>query len=260
MGGVRHTVGTWEKASVAQLQIRRRLPSMADVANNAGGAQGGGSGNPFFDHPILNSPYRIPLRHWELDKEGQPTQRIIEKRRSADFITPIPKSQKQKKAKAQTEIVYDEGQGLSTAGQQYGLTAEIINEVRHSVDQWRALPSKSSWGVTPETARLLEHWRTGKFDRERPFFCQIEAAETAIWLTEVAPKTASGKRVLDLVKNANLGANPELDRMALKLATGAGKTTIMAMLIAWQTVNAVRHPGSKMFTKGFLVVTPGITI
>ena len=245
---------------MAQPQIRRRLPSMADVANNTGDLRESGSGNPFFDHPILNSPYRIPLRHWELDKEGQPTQRIVEKRRSADFITPIPKSQKQKKAKAQTEIVYDEGQGLSTAGQQYGLTAEIINEVRHNVDQWRALPSKSTWGVTPETARLLEHWRTGKFDRERPFFCQIEAAETAIWLTEVAPKTASGKRVLDLVKNANLGANPELDRMALKLATGAGKTTIMAMLIAWQTVNAVRHPGSKMFTKGFLVVTPGITI
>src|SRR5687768_4397013 len=49
-------------------------------------------------------------------------------------------------------------------------------------------------------------------------------------------------------------------RLALKLATGAGKTTVMAMLIAWQTVNAVRHPGSKHFTRGFLVCTPGLTI
>jgi hypothetical protein len=60
--------------------------------------------------------------------------------------------------------------------------------------------------------------------------------------------------------NANHDANPELMRLALKLATGAGKTTVMAMLIAWQTVNAVRHPQSKRFTRGFLVVTPGITI
>ena len=60
--------------------------------------------------------------------------------------------------------------------------------------------------------------------------------------------------------NANHDANPELQRLALKLATGAGKTTVMAMLIAWQTVNAVRHPQSRRFTRGFLVVTPGITI
>src|SRR5207245_7934619 len=55
-------------------------------------------------------------------------------------------------------------------------------------------------------------------------------------------------------------ANPELMRLALKLATGAGKTTVMAMIIAWQTVNAVRRPQSKKFTRGFLVVTPGLTI
>ena len=45
-----------------------------------------------------------------------------------------------------------------------------------------------------------------------------------------------------------------------RLATGAGKTTVMAMLIAWQTVNAVRHPQSQRFTRGFLIVAPGITI
>src|SRR5207302_7071130 len=94
----------------------------------------------------------------------------------------------------------------------------------------------------------------------RPFFCQVEAVEAAIWLTEVAPQSKSGKQILDHLAAANRDANPELLRFALKLATGAGKTTVMAMLIAWQTVNAVRRPGSKHFTRGFLVVAPGITI
>jgi type III restriction enzyme len=94
----------------------------------------------------------------------------------------------------------------------------------------------------------------------RPFFCQIEAVETIIWLTEVAPDVGSrGKRFLELLANANNEANPELMRLALKLATGAGKTTVMAMIIAWQTINAVRHQ-SKRFTRGFLVVAPGLTI
>jgi type III restriction enzyme len=79
-------------------------------------------------------------------------------------------------------------------------------------------------------------------------------------LTEVAPESKAGKRFLDHLAAANKDANPELLRLALKLATGAGKTTVMAMLIAWQTINAVRRPGSKRFTRGFLVVAPGITI
>ena len=89
----------------------------------------------------------------------------------------------------------------------------------------------------------------------------MEAVETAIWLTEVAPNIGqAGRGFLDHLENANNDANPELSRLALKLATGAGKTTVMAMLIAWQTINAVRRPQSSRFTRGFLVVTPGITI
>ncbi|CAN5807662.1 hypothetical protein BH11VER1_BH11VER1_03430 [soil metagenome] len=204
--------------------------------------------NPFFDHPILNSPYARPQRHWELDTTGQPTQQIIESRRRAEFITPIPKPKKRKGSAAQTEIVFNEGKGLSTKDQQYDPTS-IINEVRGYVDTWRNLPP-TQWQVTPETARLLQHWRQHKFNDKRPFFCQIEAAETAIWLTEVAPLSKSGKRILELLDSANKDANPELSRLALKLATGAGKTTVMAMLIAWQTINAVRRPGSKQFTHG----------
>ncbi len=210
----------------------------------------------FFARPILNSPYAFPGRHWELDDSGQPTNQITNRRRRAEFITPIPKPKKQKGGKHQAEFVFDD---LSTEAQQYDPTP-IINDLRSHVDTWRALPNPSQWMVTPETARLLQHWRHHEFSGVRPFFCQLEAVETAIWLTEVAPKWKAGKTFLDHLDAANEQANPGLSRLALKLATGAGKTMVMAMLIAWQTVNAVRRPGSKKFTRGFLVVTPGITI
>ncbi len=215
--------------------------------------------NQFFEHPILNSPYTYPSRYWELDKDGQPTQQIIASRRPAEFITPIPKPRKRKRSDVQQSIIFDEGLGLSTAKQAYDPTPNI-NQVRQEVEKWRSLPNPNQWQVTPETARLLQHWRSHPFSSIRPFFCQVEAAETAIWLTEVAPNTKIGKAILERLANANRDANPDLMRMALKLATGAGKTTVMAMLIAWQTINAVRRPNSKTFTKGFLIVTPGITI
>ncbi|MHB8655823.1 MAG: BPTD_3080 family restriction endonuclease [Terriglobia bacterium] len=216
--------------------------------------------NKFFEKPILNSPYGYPARYWELDEQGQPTQQIIEKRRRAEFITPIPKPKKRKGSAEQAALLFDEGKGLSTAEQRYDHTA-IINSVRQQVDQWRRLPNSNDWRVTPETARLLQHWRYHSFSSIRPFFCQIEAVETAIWLTEVAPQAGkAGEGFLEHLANANNDANPELMRLALKLATGAGKTTVMAMLIAWQTINAVRRPQSKRFTRGFLVVAPGLTI
>ncbi|MBX9848006.1 MAG: DEAD/DEAH box helicase family protein [Rhodocyclaceae bacterium] len=215
--------------------------------------------DPFFDHPILNSPYECPTRHWELDASGQPTQKVVETRRSAEFITPIPKPKKQKKAQKQEGFEFNAGDGLSSKAQQYDPTS-IINEVRTHVDAWRSLPNPNQWQVTPETARLLQHWRHHDFFSVRPFFCQVEAVETAIWLTEVAPNTKQGKILLEHLAAANKDANPELMRLALKLATGAGKTTVMAMLIAWQTINAVRRPTSKNFTRGFLICAPGLTI
>ena len=220
--------------------------------------------NQFFSHPILNSPYENPARHWELDKDGQPTQQIIERRRSAEFITPIPKPRKRKQTRQQSEtqieMVLDEGKGLSTSEQKYDITGNI-NLVRNHVDQWRMIPNPNDWKVTPETARLLQHWRHHPFADIRPFFCQVEAVETLIWLTEVAPK--GGKREKELLEHlasASHDANPGLERIALKMATGSGKTTVMAMIIAWQTINALRYPNSNKFTRGFLVVTPGITI
>lgn len=216
--------------------------------------------NLFFEKPILNSPYAYPAQHWELDGNGQPTQQIVANRRRAEFITPIPQPRKRKGLSKQEALVFDEGKGLSTQAQQYDHQA-VINAVRHEVDKWRILPNPTDWRVTPETARLLQHWRHHDFSGVRPFFCQIEAVETAIWLTEVAPQLGKGGRTfLDHLDDANQAANPGLARLALKLATGAGKTTVMAMLIAWQTVNAVRRPTSRRFTRGFLLVAPGLTI
>jgi len=95
--------------------------------------------NPFFEHPILNSPYERPPRHWELDDQGQPTQRVVEPRRRAEFITPIPKPRKRKRGVAQEQIVFDEGKGLSTKEQQY--EAEHITrepeQVKAFRDTWR---------------------------------------------------------------------------------------------------------------------------
>ena len=214
----------------------------------------------FFERPILNSPYEFPSRHWEMiDK--QPTNRIIEARRRADqYFSPVPQPKKRRGAKDQGMLGLGDAAGLTTEDQEYNPTP-IINEVRTYVEQWRNLPNPDQWQVTPETRRLLQHWRRTDWQGLRPFFCQIEAVETAIWLVEVAPKL--GVRTAKFwahLKGANEQANPELLRLALKLATGAGKTTVMAMLIAWQTVNAVRHPNSKQFSRGFLLVAPGITI
>jgi type III restriction enzyme len=213
----------------------------------------------FFSDPILNSPYDYPREHWELDAKGQPTQKIIQGRRKASFITPIPRPRKQRSSDGQGAFVFDEGIGLSTEEQQYDPTS-IINQIRGYVDEWRDRPNPNDWHVTPETARLLQHWRHHRFAGIRPFFCQVEAIETLIWLSEVAPHEARAKAILENLNKVNGDINRDLMRVALKLATGAGKTTVMAMIIAWQTVNAVRRPQSKRYTRGFLVVAPGITI
>lgn len=209
---------------------------------------------PFFDRPILNSPYSYPGRHWELDETGQPTQQIIEQRRKAAFVTPVPKPRGQQ---GQGGLQFGDEMGLSDEFDQYELYSSI-NSVRQEIDIWRNMP-QSTWQVTPETARLLQFWRNHQ-GAVRPFFCQVEAVETAIWMAEVAPQRPIGKLMLDRLAKSNASANPGLNRIALKLATGAGKTTVMAMLIAWQTINACRREASPRFTKSFLIITPGITI
>ena len=203
----------------------------------------------FYERPILNSPYARPRFHHPLDEQGQPLGLPpVEGRRPSKFIVPVPAARR-RGAAAQGALP------LET----YSDSA-IVNEIRGHVQAWRDLPGGADWGVTPTTQRLLEHWRGSNFSGHRPFFCQIEAVETLIWLTEVARSRRQYANLWRAIEAANAEANPELFRIALKMATGAGKTTVMAMIIAWQTLNAVRMPGSDRFSRAFLVVTPGITI
>ena len=176
----------------------------------------------FFDAPILNSPYEYPARHWELDESRQPTGQELPSRRPADFITPIPKPKKRRQSQEevqQTLALFDT-EGISDDSQTYDLSL-FINSIRDKVNAWRQLPDPKSWKVTPTTEKLLQHWRHYPFQGIRPFFCQVEAVETAIWLAKVAPKSGKKERAfLQHLEEVNEEANPELMRICLKLATG----------------------------------------
>ena len=179
----------------------------------------------FYARPILNSPYEYPDRHWELDESNRPTNRIVDTRRPSAYVSPIPKPRKQQ-AQQLTLVTDETAKAVATDDQQYELT-RFINGVRQAVDQWRRLP-ESGWRVTPETARLLRHWRHHAFADIRPFFCQVDAVETVIWLTEVAPKLGKeGREYLEHLADANSRATAEhateLNRLALKLATGSSR-------------------------------------
>lgn len=197
----------------------------------------------FLLNPILNTPYSEPSKHWILDSTGQPTGREGSGRRNPGYVVPVAAP---RRGGGQSEL------GLEV--DEEGTENTLVKLVRPEVDRWRALPP-TKWNVTPETERLLRWWRDSSV-RELPFFfCQLEAVETIIWLTEVAPKSYRDQLVL-----ANDKSNPGLFRIAAKMATGSGKTTVMALLIAWQAINAARRPNSTRFTNGFLLVAPGITI
>ena len=110
----------------------------------------------FFERPILNSPYAYPDRHWELDDDGQPTNKILPKRRDSKPLTPVPKPQKRRRSTNQPGFMFDSGHVLSTEEQEYNPTP-IINEIRRYVEDWRNLRKPGSMAGNPETARLLRH-------------------------------------------------------------------------------------------------------
>ena len=196
------------------------------------------------ENPILNSPFREPGRHWRFGDTGI-TNEVVEGRRSSSYFMPIPASKvRGKQLELETQWTRDRIE-----------ENRFINQVRERVGAWRSLRYP---GVTPTTRRLLEYWTDPT--RERPlFFCQVEALETAIYLTECATKQGDAWIGNDLRRLAD-DQNPGLYRMALKMATGTGKTVVMAMLIAWHTLNKQANPQDARFSDAFLVVTPGITI
>jgi type III restriction enzyme len=199
-------------------------------------------------NPILNSPYDPPEAHYALGEKG-PTGAVLPGRRPSESFIPVPAS---KKGRVADQQLLD----FDVTGERREQNS-LINDIRREVERWRA----SNWnGVTPYTRKLLAHWAAKPPNRDDPvLFCQREAAETAIFLAEVAGRhgTADFRRRLE---PENARHNDALPRVGLKMATGTGKTVVMAMLIAWQTINKAMAPKDPRFTKRFLVVTPGITI
>ncbi|MEX2626704.1 MAG: DEAD/DEAH box helicase family protein, partial [Ilumatobacteraceae bacterium] len=194
------------------------------------------------DNPILNGPYDPPDRHFELGQSG-PTGEVSDGRRPSESFVPVPQP---RKGRSQQQLDL-------TAGERRERN-DLINEIRHQVGTWR---QRGYPGVTPISRKLLQHWADP--DREnRVMFCQREAAETAIFLAEVSGR--HGPDFRSRLDDENTVHNTGLPRVALKMATGAGKTVVMAMLVAWQTINKVHAPRDARFTKRFLVVAPGITI
>ncbi|MCO5221380.1 MAG: DEAD/DEAH box helicase family protein [Thermomicrobiales bacterium] len=195
------------------------------------------------ENPILNSPFDEPTRHFHFDDDGI-TNEITDGRRKSAYFVPIAAPKKKGKQLAFQDLTADRLE-----------ENDLVNRIRQRVAQWRI---GGYLGVTPTTARLLEHWSDPDRAR-RLFFCQREALETVIYITEVAHKFGDGW-IADRLREANDQSNPGLPRMAMKMATGSGKTVVMAMLIAWQTLNKLAAKQDKRFSDSFLVIAPGITI
>ena len=187
---------------------------------------------------ILHTPYSEPNRHWQLDAHGRAMSSTKPGRRlsSTQLPVPSPKGDDTDWTPPDPEI---EPHGT-------------INEIRKHVGAWRA----GHWkGVTPRLQHLLEYWaREGS--AMRPFWCQREAIETMIWLFD-AGRTQAPAAHADIVARldqTNLRWNEGIPRVAMKMATGTGKTNLMAMIALWWTV---RHPDGPV---DFLALTPGLTI
>ncbi|GAA2375020.1 BPTD_3080 family restriction endonuclease [Dactylosporangium salmoneum] len=202
------------------------------------------------ENPILNSPYEQPDRYYEIGPQG-PTGEINDGRRPSESFIPIAITKKGKKGQFQ-QGVFD----FDATGERREKNS-LINEIRRDVAKWRRGGDYA--GVTPITRKLLQHWADPKREN-RVIFAQREAAETAIFLTEVAGRIHGYADWRKRLEPQNQAHNNGLPRAALKMATGAGKTVVMAMLIAWQTINKVQSPRDVRFTNRFLVVAPGITI
>ncbi|WP_214110115.1 DEAD/DEAH box helicase family protein [Acrocarpospora catenulata] len=241
------------------LECRAGFPRCVDRERPACGTRSSGSSNRFpvnvgtkgssrmsdviLDDPILNSPYDEPTRHFRFGKDGI-TNEIIERRRPSSYFMPVPRSRKNGQQMEIPELSADRIEPNTQ-----------VNEIRTRVEVWRR---RGYPNVTATTRKLLEYWADP--GRDNPIlFCQREAAETAIYIAEAAVKDGQ-TWIRNYLNDQNLEHNDGLPRVALKMATGSGKTVVMAMLIAWQTLNYAAGEKRGQYARRFLVVTPGITI
>lgn len=195
------------------------------------------------ENPILNSPFAAPTRHFAFTEDGTGATIETQRRRSSYFI-PIASPRRRPKQQTFDQTFFGENRQEN----------DDINHIRSRVALWRGLGYPD---VTPVTRTLLDYWQ--RKDRERRlFFCQIEALETFIFLAEAARGGDVG--LVNRLRDHAEAAGTPLFRQACKMATGSGKTVVMAMLIAWQALNKYANARDKRFADAFLIVTPGITI
>jgi len=174
---------------------------------------------------IINSPYDPPPQHWEQDRYGRVLE-VVQGRREAGY-----------------EIVDTRNNTRRVE------PLELVNRIRPRVSAWREAGFP---GVTSVTRRLLEHWRDPEA-RELPFyFCQLEAIETLIWSVEAPEEFKQGISIP--------GDGGPWDRICNKMATGAGKTAVMGLIITWQVLNALTYPKRREFSAAVFVVAPGLTV
>ena len=174
---------------------------------------------------IINSPFVCPAQHWVEGKGGK--LEIKPERRPASYE------------------VFDARNNTKRTE-----TLGLVNTIRARVDAWR----EAGWpGVTIVTRKLLEHWHDREA-RQHPFyFCQLEAIETLMWWVEGAEAFKQGIAIP--------GDGGTWERLCNKMATGAGKTTVMAMIITWQVLNALTYPKrNKDFSRAVFIVAPGLTV
>ena len=180
---------------------------------------------------IISSAYDEPIEYWKYDRE---TRRFTRQpgRRPAGYI----------RASEASKSFDDPGEFIPLP---------LVNQIRARVRKWRDAEYPSATGVT---RRLLRHWRDleQREPSRRFFFCQIEAIETLMWLAEAPEAERIG------IKIPSDGG--PFARLCCKMATGSGKTILMAMLIAWQVLNKASYPQDKRFSKNILVIAPGLTV
>ena len=200
--------------------------------------------DPAVDPDSVLAVQRSPTLHWHLDMAGRAMAGVqpLKGRRPSALLRPVPEDHKS------AQLVMD----MPTDVQN-----EAIMAVRERVRQWRHAGYP---GTTSVTGTLLRHWADDDAHRQlRPFFAQREAVETFIWLREVARRdTPERRRIEEMSRRANDG----IVRYCAKMATGTGKTAVMGMLIAWQTLNAVRTRRRRnlQHSARFLVIAPGLTV
>ena len=209
------------------------------------------------DDPVLNGPTTRRAATSRSAPKG-PTGEILEGRRPSESFIPVAPVRKRGRKRAKdgpTATAYDGDQLALALYEEQVQKNTLINGLRYDVEIWRASGYK---GATATSLKLLRHWADPDRDN-RILFAQREAAETAIFLAEVSGRHGFKDRRPELGE-LNSEHNLGLPRIALKMATGSGKTVVMAMLIAWQTLNKIATPTNPRYAKRFLVVTPGITI